>query len=52
MKTCLKRVFCPACGKLVRCHEEKAEHGKQITCQSGHGLRIWNGVRWTLLTPE
>ncbi len=52
MKTCIKRVYCPVCQKMVRCHEQKAEGQTNVVCQNGHALRAWNGVRWQVLKPE
>jgi hypothetical protein len=52
MKTCIKKVFCPVCRKLVACHEEKADHHIQIVCSRGHSLRTWNGVRWKVLRHD
>ena len=50
MKMCIKRVFCPVCQKMARCHEQKVEHNVQVVCTKGHSLRMWNGVRWRVLT--
>ncbi len=51
MKICIKKVFCPVCQKLVRCREQMVGHQSQVSCLSGHALRVWNRVRWRVLRP-
>ena len=52
MKLCIKRVYCPVCQKMVRCHEQKVEGVTQVVCHEGHPVRSWNGVRWHLIKAE
>lgn len=47
MKLCVKRIYCPDCRKLVKCHEKPADGRINIVCASCGGV-IWikNPVTW------
>jgi hypothetical protein len=42
-----KKIYCPACSKLVRTKEQKGDPGiLKICTQCGRQLYSWNGIIW------
>lgn len=47
MKIAFKRVYCPACQKLVAGKEQKVNADLQILCgKCNRLLYSWNGLQW------
>jgi predicted RNA-binding Zn-ribbon protein involved in translation (DUF1610 family) len=47
MKLVTQKIYCPACGKLVRAREQKSGSESLVLCtQCGRQLHSWNGLRW------
>ncbi len=48
MKLCVKKIYCPGCQRLVRCHEQPVNDITNIVC-SRCGNPIWiikDGINW------
>ncbi|MBI4186149.1 MAG: hypothetical protein HY530_01415 [Chloroflexi bacterium] len=47
MRLCVKRVYCRACRRLVKCRERKVNNGIEEQCsRCGKTLGAWNGITW------
>ena len=44
---CAKKIYCSACGRLIRCREQKNNGKTNVLCtRCGKLLRVWDGIRW------
>ncbi len=47
MKLCVKKIYCPACQRLVRCHEQAINGKINIVCsRCGNPIWIKDGLTW------
>ena len=53
MKLCVKKIYCPGCQRLVRCHEQPANGKINIVCsRCGNVIWIKDAVTWRYIAKN